>query len=136
MNKFFYVGLIGIVFLFFSCSKNEEKNALKIGKITEIKSGKTVTNSQYGLSLRVRNISDSRCPIGVMCVWEGNASVEFHLTTKKGEYDFTLDTHHPPNFKNDTMIESIKYELKDVLPYPGDGKKLSKQTVKILVKVQ
>jgi len=134
MNKFFYVGLIGIVFLFLSCCKNEEKNALKIGKITEIKFGKTVTNSQYGLSLRVEEINDSRCPIGVMCFWEGSAWVKFHLTTKNEKYNFSLEKHL--DSVKDTVIESIKCQLIDVLPYPDVTKKQPKQTVKILVKIQ
>ena len=133
MNKFFLIGLIGISLLFFGCDKKEEINTLNLGEITEIKLGETVENSDYGLSLVVENINDSRCPIGVNCFWEGNASVEFQLTTKKGEYKFTLDTHSPPNFKNDTVIEGIKYQLKNVLPYPVYGEEQAIKTVRILV---
>jgi len=105
---------------------------LKLGEITEFKWDETVCNTQYGLSLSVENINDCRCQIGTMCDWEGYASVEFHLTTQKGQYDFTLDTHQPPIFKNDTIIEGIKYHLADVLPYPVWGEEQEK-TVKILV---
>jgi len=134
MSKFLKIGLIGLIGLslsFFGCGKNE-KHLLKIGKITEIKEGKTVENSDYGLSLHVENINDSRCPKKADCFWEGTASVTFQLITKKGEYKFTLDTHSPPNFINDTVIEGIKYQLKDVLPYPDSGRKQSKKTIKIL----
>jgi len=122
---------MGLASLFPSCE--DRINTLEIGKVTEIKSGETAENSQKGLSLRVGYINDSRCPEGAMCSWEGNASVEFHLTTKREKYDFTLDTHRPPNFKNDTVIEGVKYELIDVLPYPilGEGTPIKK--VKILV---
>ena len=134
MNKFIKLGLIGIAILCFSCNNNEESiTTLKIGKVTEIKSGGTAENSQKGLLLQVGYINDSRCPEGAMCSWEGNASVEFHLTTKKEEYDFTLDTHRPPNFKNDIVIEGVKYELIDVLPYPVLGEETHIKTVKILV---
>lgn len=133
MNKFFLIGFIGISLLFFGCDKNKEINTLKFGEITEIKLGETVENSDYGLSLIVENINDSRCPVGVECIWEGNASVEFKLTTKKGEYKFTLDTHSPPNFKNDTVIEGIKYQLRNVLPYPVHGEEQVIQTVRILI---
>jgi len=106
---------------------------LKTGEIMEIKSGEIACNAQYGLSLRVDNVNDSRCPIGGNCVWEGNASVEFQLTTKKGKYKFTLDTHNPPIFKNDTVIEGIKYQLRNVLPYPVHGEDQPIKTVRILV---
>ena len=112
---------------------SEKNDTLRIGKITEIELGRTVENAEYGISLRVKNIYESRCPIGVMCVWEGNASVELQLTTPKGTYNFTLDTHYPPNFKNDTVIEGIKYQLRNVLPYPVHGKEPPTKIVRILV---
>ncbi|MDR2972451.1 MAG: hypothetical protein LBU83_11075 [Bacteroidales bacterium] len=135
MKKYeFLIVVIGVIFLFFSCNKNQEGViTLKIGKVTEIKVGKTAENSQKGLSLRVDNLNESRCPTGAMCVWEGYASVELHLTTKNGKHDFTLDTHHPPIYKNDTIIEGLKYELIDILPYPILDKEQLIKTVKILV---
>jgi len=115
------------------CHNTNQDSTLKIGEITEIEVGKTVENFEYGLSLRVDNLNDSRCPIGVECYWEGTASVEFHLTTKNSQYDFTLDTH--PNFTNDTIIENMKYQLIDVVPYPVFGEEQPIKTVKILVDV-
>ena len=133
MNKFYKAVLLGVVLLFFSCNKNEKINTLKIGKITEIELEKTVENSDYGLSLRVDHIEDTRCPLGVCCFWQGNASVDFQLTTQNEKYNFKLDTYPNAPFKNDTVIEGKKYQLKDVLPYPGSGENSHKRVVKILV---
>ena len=133
MNIFFKIISLGLFLLLFSCNKDRGINTLKIGEITEIKLGETVDNTQYGLSLQVENISDGRCPIGVYCFWEGNASVDFNLTTKKGKYNFTLDVHPPPFFKNDTVIEGMKYQLIDVLPYPDINEEHMEKVVKILV---
>ena len=126
----------GLSLLFFSCNKDEKIDTLKIGELTEIELGKTFENSKFDLSLRVENISDSRCPIGVMCFWEGNASVEFNLTTKNKKHNFTLDTNRRPIFKNNTVIEGVKYQLIDVLPYPDiniDIEQVVENVVKILV---
>jgi len=112
---------------------NDDCIDLKIGEETEIKSGETACNAQYGLSLRVENVNDSRCPMYATCVWAGTASVQFHLTTANGEYNFVLDTYLGGSFKNDTIIEGIKYELIDVLPYPVFGGEQSIKTVKILL---
>jgi len=133
MNAILKFGLIGVFLLFFGCSEKEEINTLKIGEVAEIKLGETIENSKLGLSLRVENINDSRCPVGAMCFWEGYASVEFQLTTKKGKYDFTLDTHNPPIIRNDTVIGGIKYQLIDVMPYLNLNEEQSIKTVKILV---
>ena len=125
------------VFLAVSCETKEQDSLgnidLKIGETTEIKSGETVGNSQYGLSLRVVNVNDSRCPEGVVCDWEGNASVEFQLTTKKSEYSFTLDTNQGAAFKNDTIIEGVKYQLRNALPYPVHGEEQLIKTIRVLV---
>ena len=119
-----------LVFLFFAgiisfsgcCDSVNDENhdiLLKIGDITEIKSGKTAYNAQYDLSLRVNSVNDSRCPIGLSCFWQGYVSVQLFLTTKSGNYDFSLSTLHVPTYlKVDTVIEGMKYRLTDVLPYP------------------
>jgi hypothetical protein len=133
MSKFFKIGIIGLFLLFFSCDKDEKIDTLEIDELIEIELGKTVEISEFGLSLRVENIYDSRCPVGGICVWEGNASVEFQLTTKKEKHKFTLDTNKSPIFKNDTIIEGLKYQLKDVLPYPVIGEEATIKTVKIFV---
>ena len=104
----------------------------KIDEITEIRLGEIAYYPQYDLSLSIENINDSRCPTGAMCVWEGNASVQFHLTSKNGEYNFALDTHQGQAFKKDTIIEGMRYQLMDVLPYPVFGEQHVK-TVKIIV---
>ena len=119
----------------YNAKEDDDCIDLKIGEETEIKLGETACNSQYDLSLRVENVNDSRCPVNplAICVWEGNASVQFHLTTKNGKYNFTLDTYQGAAFKNDTIIEGIKYQLINVLPYPVSGEEQPIKTVKILV---
>jgi len=129
MNRFFLVGLTVLFLLFFGCDKKKKIDS----ELIEIELGKTAKVSNYDLSLKVENIDDCRCPIGARCAWEGYASAEFQLTTKKGKCNFTLDTHSPPIFKNDTTIDGIKYQLKEVLPYPVSGEEQPTKIVKILV---
>jgi len=125
--------IIAVVIVLASCNK-EVSNTLKVGEITEIKLREEANNTQYGLSLRVVSIDDTRCPIGVICIWEGNASVQLHLKTKEDEYNFTLDTNRfHPNFNNEVTIEGFNYQLIDVLPYPVVDKKQSKKTIKVLI---
>jgi hypothetical protein len=119
----------GVTF-FSGCDKKED---VKISETIEIKSSETACISQNRLSLRVVNVNDSRCPKGAECYWEGNAYIEFQLTTKNVEYSFTLDTHLGSPFRNDTIIEGIKYQLRNVLPYPNILEEQPIKTVRILV---
>jgi len=117
MKKQFWTITFAVI-LFASCNDNNDYDiSLRINGITEINVGETVGNARHNLSLRVEKINDSRCNVeGLLCVWAGNATVELHLTTKNGQHDFTLDTHPGGSFRNDTIIESIKYSLVNVLP--------------------
>ena len=130
---------------FYSCQKNEVDNgSLKIGTITEIKLGETAENAKYGLSLSVENVKDERCPIPMLCIVNSSASVQFSLKTKNDVYNFTLYTYRG-NFDNffyydeGIVVEGIKYQLADVLPYPvfydpfnNDGH-LEEQPVKTVI---
>ena len=57
-------------------------------------------------------ITDSRCPIGVLCVWEGNAKVSLIFNS----IQFNLNTH--ALFIEDTTISSYHIDLINVWPYP------------------
>ena len=107
---------------------------LNVGDITEIKVGETAKNSQFGLSLRVENLNESRCPTRVICVWPGRVWVDFVLSTKEGEYNFTLskDGLGGPSCEG-VVIKGLKYYLVDVSPYPGEEEEQDTKTVKILV---
>ena len=107
---------------------------LKIGEITEIVLGKVANNTRYGVSLRFESVNDSRCPTGLVCVWQGNASVQLYLKTQKGEYDFTLNSiGTSPHFEDEVIIEGFICRLIDVLPYPVFGEEQPVKTIKILV---
>ncbi len=56
-------------------------------------------------------VADSRCPIGVVCIWEGNAEVSLTFDSTR----FHLNTY--PNFRTDTTISSFHIDLIDVQPY-------------------
>ncbi|MCS6936439.1 MAG: hypothetical protein NZ610_04320 [Candidatus Bipolaricaulota bacterium] len=69
------------------------------------------------LSVRfVRVIEDSRCPIDVVCVWEGNAQVELELQTQSASpAQMTLNSMLAP-----TELEYAGYRVRylDLEPRP------------------
>ncbi|GAA4290134.1 hypothetical protein GCM10023163_03150 [Aestuariibaculum suncheonense] len=90
-------------------------NALTYGNY-KLKNTNCYKLSPSEYKLCVDSVSDSRCPINVNCVWEGNAAVYFTLSSKHEDIPFTLNTFS--NFKQDTIINGITFSLVDVLPYP------------------
>ncbi|MFT3751643.1 MAG: hypothetical protein QM800_01810 [Paludibacter sp.] len=77
-------------------------------------------------------LNDSRCPIGAVCVWEGNAQVRFDLKTEGNyHYTFNLNTHR--SFRQDTLIRGIRFKLIDVLPYPDINKTFNYQDYRVKI---
>jgi hypothetical protein len=77
---------------------------------------------------------DSRCPEGVVCVWEGNAGIQISVTGSDTlSHEMVLNTHS--NFLNDTMFEEVYIALMEVAPYPSvnDALKQEDYLVRILV---
>ena len=60
-------------------------------------------------------LRDSRCPIGVMCCWAGDAEVSFSLISNGNITNFTL---HTLLIHKDTTINNIDFKLLSVDPYP------------------
>jgi hypothetical protein len=62
-------------------------------------------------------LSDSRCPTGVNCFWEGNAEVRFKFEKFNEEpVLFNLNTHR--GFANDMIIDGYKFSLVGLSPHP------------------
>jgi hypothetical protein len=62
---------------------------------------------------------DSRCPIGAVCVWEGDAAVEIGLTAGTGPTQaFELHTTLDPRF---TDFAGVRVTLVGLAPGPREG---------------
>jgi len=110
-----------------ACSKEKEPitdDTLKVGQITlndtlTIGYQTTLVDEANHLSLTFDSmLSESRCPIGVVCFWQGNVAVK--LTFKKGdlEYPFTFDSY----FKPETTVGGYDFHFLDATPYPDISK--------------
>jgi len=126
-NLLFFLYLLASLMLVVACSKEKEPIAdasLKGGQITlndtlTIGYQTTLVDEANHLSLTFDSLSnESRCPIGVVCFWQGNVAVK--LTFKKGnlEYPFTLDSY----FKPDTSVGGYDFHFLDATPYPDISK--------------
>lgn len=66
--------------------------------------------------------NDSRCPLDLQCVWEGDAIARFQLT--KDQKITRFDLHVNPKFKKDTSLYGITVQLLDLSPYPLDSQEI------------
>ncbi|HZH65404.1 MAG TPA: hypothetical protein VEY10_10975 [Flavisolibacter sp.] len=107
-----------ITFSCISCSKkdSQQSGCEPLGKdCQQIICGKSEASVCY-----VKTLSDSRCPAGAVCIWQGKADVELSLVKDGNSILFRLSTQGVPgSYPNDTVIQNIHIRLKQVLPYPG-----------------
>jgi len=66
-----------------------------------------------------RVTSDSRCPIGAVCVWEGDAAVEIGLTAGTGPTQaFVVHSALDPRFAD---FAGVRVTLVGLAPLPREG---------------
>lgn len=92
------------------------------GKAFDLRVGETVLIGATGWRLGFDTVTaDSRCPIGVFCIWEGNARARlFAQFGRDPRQVFELNTHS--GFRTRIELGGYSIELLDVAPYPEYGK--------------
>jgi len=90
---------------------------LNLNEETELVNNKLYNSYENNLSFKIDSVlEDSRCPSGVMCIWEGNAKVRFDFSLNNKLTQFSLNTAN--SFRRDTTITGYKIQLIRVNPYP------------------
>jgi len=108
---------------------------LELNHELTLKTGDIRNFKQDNLSIKVLNINDSRCPIGVVCVWQGEATVTLSVSEvisfDEANGMVVLSTFHHPV---DTMSNFV-FRLVDVLPYPVYGVEVPDKDKKVVLKI-
>ena len=143
-TKNILLGIVGILtLLLFSQACEKSSNSDFSGKYT-IQLGESIKvpqNSKLAL-LTFQEYSDSRCPEGKTCIWEGVAQGKFQLKTDQNEQIidlclggcYAISKPDAQEFK----VNGVNYTVKmiEVTPYPGTSKANEKVKATILVQKQ
>lgn len=79
-------------------------------------------------------LHDSRCPVDVVCIWEGNAAVVVTIAAGKGpSYSLTLNTALEPQFAD---WFSVRVTLLEVTPAPLAGQPIPPESYAIRLRVE
>ena len=63
----------------------------------------------------VRVVEDSRCPKGVQCVWEGDATIELRVAPERGEPE-TVQLHLNARAAKDVVVRGLRIVLSVWIP--------------------
>ena len=104
---------------------------LQLNQAVDLAYGNVYCNPEYNIRISFDSIQDSRCPMDVICIWEGNGRAKIHLQESGNSSKFWLNTFS--NFLTDTVINGLHYELMGILPYPHSDKEYQLEDYKVQV---
>lgn len=111
--------------LLFSCNYSKTSVSPNIDDEFEIKYGQTRILGIHNLTIRfIAVLEDSRCPIGLECVWEGNAEIKIEVNQKTFRLNTTLEPKE---------LEFMDYKIRliSVYPYPVENEVINPDEYKI-----
>lgn len=112
--------LIAIMALLFSvgCNKQPEEISVELGEEFELKIGQTVSVEDEPIKIKFIEVaSDSRCPTGATCVWEGEVTCILGINYLDDTYTTTIN--QPGLTQHKVMDIFHRYEVAfNVVPYP------------------
>lgn len=68
---------------------------------------------------------DSRCPIGVQCVWEGDGTVVLAVLTAGTSDTTRIELHTSSKFATQTTYKDLNIRLQKLDPYPQKDMKIA-----------
>ncbi|MGB7202120.1 MAG: hypothetical protein WBD16_07615 [Pyrinomonadaceae bacterium] len=94
-----------------------------------LKVGKQKTAKKSRLKIKFLSVTeDSRCPVGVDCIWAGNAKVKVQITGTHRSQIFEFNTNLGP--KGD-IFDGWAITIGNLTPYPHADKPLNPKSYKV-----
>ncbi|MFB6316967.1 hypothetical protein [Saccharicrinis sp. FJH54] len=121
-----------LILLVLSACENEPASerhyAINLNDTVTFRYQQVRINSDEGFTLCFDSISsDSRCPLGVECVWEGNAAAVFSFSDHEKDTSFVLNTNRSEIFPDNIVVQNLIFKLVSVTPYPEFPDKIQKE---------
>jgi hypothetical protein len=126
------VGLIGTVLFMMSlaaCLPHPEEISVELGQEFSLMPNQSVSIESESLELRFQKvINDSRCPVGVTCVWEGEVSCLVDITYMGSTSGVVLTQRGSGQSVTSFKDYYIRFQVQ---PYPEAGKDIDKEDYRL-----
>src|SRR5882724_8612125 len=87
------------------------------GTLDQMAIGQTRTLDQSDVTVKLVNVTDSRCPAGVLCITAGQAVVSLEVVKAAVRQQLTLATEGKPSPSTGTAF-GWEFTVKAVSPFP------------------
>lgn len=123
--------LFAVIFLFscYGCENYPTAPDVSLNNDFNIKYGESVYIPQENLYITFSDVvEDSRCPIGLMCFWEGTAKIKLLISKGTKKIIDTVQTYLPQKIISIGEINnSYLFRVKKVVPYPKENERIDKR---------
>jgi hypothetical protein len=108
----------------------EKSNNLILGDTVTISYNECLCDPENQIYVCLDTVlNDSRCPTGVQCFWEGNATVRFRFSKVNAKpVLFELNTHR--GFTYSIIISGYRFTLTELKPYPVRNNRIEQKEYK------
>lgn len=120
-----------IALLLAACSTDEENHTLLLDREQQVRLQEEYSLTDQNLRISIEHVDDSRCPTGVVCIWEGEATVYLYVRTQNVQ-EMVLSTARQ---SRDT-VQNYEIELVDVSPYPDISREIEQEDYEVTLKVR
>jgi hypothetical protein len=123
-----------IIFLFagMGCEEIIQDQIFTIGRESPFSINQLYTSADGLYTFQINEISDSRCPEGVQCIWQGEVSLKGEWTVNKNKT--AIELHSVLN-NQQKQPDGFTIQIVDAKPYPkfGTESKPENLVVKLLI---
>ena len=127
-----------------ACSSSEDDLSLEpeaanvsadTGQTFELKAGQTARVGNAGLVIGFRGVaSDSRCPVDVTCVWQGDAELRMQASMARRAWTpLTLHTGVEPR---SAQFQNYTITVVSLTPEPREGQRIPSDRYTVTLRVE
>ncbi len=128
--KFLVIFALFLVFLGTILPNMVSYGSIDMNSIFQLKPNVDISTPQ-GYDIQIINITDSRCPSDVTCVWAGQVNVTLQVQNNNSK---TILSLVDPS-KNSITLDKYTIKLANVEPHPTSGKKISLSDYVVTIKI-
>lgn len=124
-----------VIFLFagMGCEETVIEQGFTIGKEVSFQVNQLYTSADGQYTLKITEVSDSRCPEGVQCIWQGEVTVKGDWTENKNKSSFEIHSVMSNQTKQPT---GYTVQIVDAKPYPKYGTESKPENLVVTLLIQ
>lgn len=124
-----------VIFLFagMGCEENVLEQGFTIGKEANFQVNQLYSSADGQYTLKISEVSDSRCPEGVQCIWQGEVIVKGDLTENNNKSSFEIHSVVSNQTKQPT---GYAIQIVDAKPYPKYGTESKPEDLVVTLLIQ